>query len=97
MAIKQECVPREILAKLPVSELEINGWQRRFITDADRADEAIELYLELGFEVQAEPVLAIELGGKCDDCALVATCQFKTIYTRAKNRADSDQQTTKAL
>ncbi|HSQ19837.1 MAG TPA: hypothetical protein VLR92_05625 [Blastocatellia bacterium] len=97
MAIKQECVPKDILASLPVSELEIDGWQRRFVTDADRADEAIELYLELGFEVHAEPVLARELGGKCDDCALVATCQFKTIYTRTKNRADPKQQGSEAL
>ena len=55
----------------------------------DRADEAVELYSQLGFEVHVEPVLASELGGDCNDCALVATCQFKTIYTRTNRRGPS--------
>jgi hypothetical protein len=82
VAIDEHCAPRRILQALPVTALEGDGWQRRFITDVDRVDEAVELYSQLGFEVHVEPVLAIELGGDCSDCALVATCQFKTIYTR---------------
>ncbi len=83
MAIDEHCAPRRILQALPVSPLEGDGWKRRFITDVDRAAEAVELYAELGFEVHVEPVLAIELGGDCRECALVAACQFTTIYTRA--------------
>ena len=83
MPIDEHCAPARMLEMLPVTTLEGDGWERRFITDVDRVDEAVELYSELGFEVHVEPVLAIELGGSCSDCALVATCQFKTIYTRA--------------
>lgn len=69
-----------------MSLLESDGWERRFITGVDRAEEAVELYSQLGFEVHVEPVLASELGGDCNECALVATCQFKTIYTRTNRR-----------
>ena len=84
MPIDQHCRPKRILERLPAGAFEASGWERRFITDIDRADEALELYSQLGFEVHAEPVLANELGGDCDECALVATCQFKTIYTRRR-------------
>jgi hypothetical protein len=60
------------------------GWERRFITDVDRADEAVEIYSQLGYDVYVEPVLANELGDDCSECWLVATCRFRTIYTRVK-------------
>jgi hypothetical protein len=82
MPINERCAPKRILERLPASEIEAEGWERRFIADPERVDEAVELYAQLGFEVHAEPVLASELGGDCNDCALVATCHFKTIYTR---------------
>ena len=82
MPIDEHCFPKRILQRLPVSASESDGWQRRFITDVDRADEAVELYSHIGFEVHVESVLASELGGDCNECALVAACQFKTIYTR---------------
>jgi hypothetical protein len=78
------CVAETVLERLPSSALVSEGWQRRFITDVDRADEAVEVYSKLGFDVYVEPVLANELGGECSECALVATCQFRTIYTREK-------------
>lgn len=84
MSIDEHCSPKRILDRLPASDLEASGWERRFITDVERADEAMELYSLLGYEVHAEPMLASELGGECDQCALVALCQFKTIYTRRK-------------
>jgi hypothetical protein len=82
MAIDEHCVPKKILERLPLSALESDGWERRFITGVDRAEEAVALYSQLGFEVHVEPMLASELGGDCNECALVVTCQFKTIYTR---------------
>lgn len=85
MPIDEHCRPKIILERLPACDLEASGWERRFITGVDRADEALELYSQLGFEVHAEPVLATELGGECDQCALVATCEFKTIYTRRRH------------
>jgi len=58
------------------------GWERRFITDAGRADELAALYRALGFEVVADPVRAEDLGNDCEDCRLITLLQFRTIYTR---------------
>jgi hypothetical protein len=60
------------------------GWERRFIADAARADEAMELYRDLGYEVCADPVRAEELDEECTDCRLLATLKFVTIYTRRR-------------
>lgn len=65
------------------------GWERRFITDATRSAEMLELYRELGYEVCADPVRPEELLDDCQGCAVVAESQFVTIYTRDKRRADS--------
>lgn len=64
-----------------------DGWERRFIADARRAEEAIELYAQLGYEVCADPVRAEELGDECDDCQLLAALQFKMIYTRKRQES----------
>ncbi len=61
-----------------------DGWQRRFIADGRRAQEMIELYESLGYEVVAEPVRPDEIGEDCDDCQLAALLKFVTIYTRKK-------------
>ena len=61
-----------------------DGWERRFIADAQRAKEAMELYERLGFEVCADPVKAEEVGDDCGDCQLLAALQFKVIYTRRR-------------
>ncbi len=66
------------------SELVAEGWERRFIADARRAEEAMELYEQLGYEVRAEPAQPAELGDDCDDCQLLLLLQFKTIYTRKR-------------
>ncbi|HKJ92220.1 MAG TPA: hypothetical protein VJ957_03580 [Longimicrobiales bacterium] len=58
------------------------GWERRFVADGQRAEEAMALYRELGYEVCADPVRAEELGNECDACRLVALLRFQTIYTR---------------
>jgi hypothetical protein len=58
------------------------GWERRFIADAARAREAVELYERLGYEVVADPVTAQELDHDCEGCALVRDLGFRTIYTR---------------
>jgi hypothetical protein len=60
------------------------GWQRRFITDATRSAEILELYRELGYEVCADPVKAQELLDDCQGCRVVVESQFVTIYTRRK-------------
>jgi hypothetical protein len=83
-------VEREARRVLSQTQLEgdparlADGWERRFIADARRAEEAIELYSQLGYEVCADPVRAEELGEECDDCQLLAALQFKMIYTRKR-------------
>jgi hypothetical protein len=60
------------------------GWERRFIADGRRAEEAIALYEALGYEVCADPVRREDVGDDCDDCQLVALLKFVTIYTRRR-------------
>ncbi len=62
------------------------GWERRFVADGARCEEAMRLYADLGFEVCADPVRPAELGDDCEACQLVILRQFKTIYTRAAQR-----------
>ena len=62
------------------------GWERRFIADAERADEAVRLYEELGYEVCADPLRPDDLAGECEDCRLLMLLRFKTIYTRSLQR-----------
>ena len=68
----------------PDPELIADGWERRFVADARRAEEAMELYEQLGFEVRAEPAQAEELADDCEDCQLLLMFQFKTVYTRKR-------------
>lgn len=58
------------------------GWERRFTADPPRAEEAIELYSKLGYEVRAEPLRSDEMTQDCEECRQLAALQFKTIYTR---------------
>lgn len=58
------------------------GWERRFVADRRRAEEALELYRTLGFEVRAEPVAPELIGDECSDCQLVVQRWFVMIYTR---------------
>jgi hypothetical protein len=60
-----------------------DGWERRCVVDGTRADELVQLYEELGYEVAADPVSGSEIGGEhCEDCRLVAMLRFRVIYTR---------------
>jgi hypothetical protein len=59
------------------------GWERRFIADGARVEEAVRLYEELGFEVCADPLQPEALADDCEDCQLLMLLRFKTIYTRS--------------
>jgi hypothetical protein len=65
-------------------ELVAQGWERRFTADPQRAQEATELYSQLGYEVRVESVRSIEFADDCEDCLSAAALGFKTIYTRKK-------------
>jgi hypothetical protein len=68
----------------PDPALVAEGWERRFTSDAQRAQEAIELYTQLGYEVRAEPLLPEQFSGECEGCHSQDISKFKTIYTRKK-------------
>ncbi len=61
-----------------------DGWERRFVTDAGRLDEVVQLYEELGYDVVADPISTGDLGDDCEDCHLVALRQFRMVYTRPR-------------
>ena len=60
------------------------GWERRFMADAERAKEAVELYEELGYEVRTEAVRSEDVADDCEDCQLLMLLEFQTIYTRKR-------------
>ena len=61
------------------------GWVRRFIADAARADEAVALYRSLGMEAEADPARPDALNAGCGDCQLVQLLNFRVIYTRRRD------------
>ena len=92
-------VEAEARRALSEAQLEVDpqriadGWKRRFIADRTRAEEAIELYTQLGYEVCADPIMREELADDCEDCLLVAQMRFVTIYTRRPS-GQPDERTT---
>jgi len=66
------------------------GWQRRFMADASRLQEYIDLYGALNFEVRTEPVSQAELGEECEDCRLMICRLFVTVYTRRSATSTGD-------
>lgn len=67
----------------PNPELIAKGWERRFVADAKRAQDALEMYEELGHEVRIEPITLEVLKDECHGC-LVILKQLKAVYTRKK-------------
>jgi len=64
-----------------------DGWTRRFTAVGARADEAVALYVELGFEAVADPIVRRDLPDGCDDCEIVELLAMKTVYTRERARS----------
>jgi len=62
-----------------------DGWERRFVADRARAEEAKRLYGELGFEVVADPVAPEDLPDGCGPCRLAGELQFRIVYTRRQS------------
>ncbi len=69
----------------PDAKLLADGWLRRFITDAERAKDARDMYEELGHEVRVEPIALEELKDECQGCLLVLQ-QMRAIYSREKQK-----------
>ncbi len=66
----------------PDPELIARGWEQRFVADPVRAEEAIQLYEEMGYEVRAEPITPENMRAECGGCPMVTYVQFVTLYTR---------------
>ena len=58
------------------------GWERRFVAEGARAEEMMQFYRDLGFEVTADPVAAADLAGGCESCRLGLGSSLRVIYTR---------------
>jgi hypothetical protein len=57
-------------------------WERRFVADPQRAQEAAEIYRLAGFDVRVETEIPEGLRDECTDCFLVKAGFFRVIYTR---------------
>lgn len=75
----------------PDPELTAEGWERRFITDANRAPDLVDLYSELGFEVRSIPISAEEFNQACKECGLMTLIPLLTIYTRLPSRTPGSE------
>jgi hypothetical protein len=60
------------------------GWVRRHLADPDRAEESIELYESMGYEVRAEKLSPADFGPGCTACAPVVGRTCVLIYTRTR-------------
>lgn len=63
-------------------ELTALGWKRRFMSDREKIQGAVEMYEALGYEVKTVPVAADEVSGQCGECVLLMQLRFATVYTR---------------
>jgi len=63
-------------------QLLAQGWTRRYLAGPERAQEAIDLYRQLGFEVLAHPLQPTDFGEHCHDCASIVCRSYVMIYTR---------------
>ena len=68
-------------------ELLAEGWVRRHLTDAARAAESVELYSDMGFEVELRQLTPQDLGSKCQACAASICGSYVMVYTRRKDSA----------
>lgn len=70
-----------------------DGWEHRFVAEAERAREMVRLYGELGFEVAADVVQVDGSLGGCAACFGDSNQDYRSIYTRRRSDATSDRQT----
>lgn len=65
-------------------DLKRAGWTRRHLVEQSRAQESIELYTEMGFEVTTRSPTPSDFGADCKDCALNACGTWVVVYTRKR-------------
>lgn len=65
--------------------LEAQGWVRQFDIEAQRADEYVEVYEAMGYEVRVEPMTPdLMVNEECATCLLAECDKYVIIYTRQK-------------
>ena len=68
----------------PDSRLVSQGWVRRHVTDPARAQESLELYESLGYEVTVRTLTPADLGPQCAACSDVVCRSYVVLYTRMR-------------
>ena len=71
-------------------ELVAAGWVRRFLADPKRAQEATEMYTDLGFEVMAKELTPEDFGPMCGECGISVCHSYVVVYTRKATPDPSD-------
>jgi hypothetical protein len=67
------------------------GWHYRFTAEGARAEEMVELYRELGFEVAADPVAtSADNEVVCTECYDASPRPYRAIYTRLQGGLASE-------
>ena len=72
------------------SQLEEEGWERRFIIEEHRVSEYVELYKSLDEEVRVEPVIPSEMEG-CNECFKAECINYRLIYTRKPRKVKTKE------
>jgi hypothetical protein len=86
--VREEALRAQAQAQIAADPARLaEGWERRFVVEARRVLEYLELYESLGLEVAADPVLRHQVADECDDCRIALLLEFRTIYTRPKRDA----------
>lgn len=60
------------------------GWTRRFLADANRAEEARELYTSLGHEVLLQSPEPSHVRAECEGCQPTVCRDYFLVYTRRR-------------
>ena len=86
--VREEAIRTQAQAQISADpERLAAGWARRFVVEARRAPEYVDLYASLGLEVCADPVRREQVADECDDCRIAILLEFRTIYTRSRGSA----------
>jgi hypothetical protein len=67
------------------------GWSYRFTAEGSRAEEMVELYRELGFDVAADPVATgADNEVVCTECYDASPRPYRAIYTRQRGELPTE-------
>lgn len=77
----------EIAEIPPDAALVTAGWVRRHLVEATRAQESVDLYTSMGYEVTVRKLTRADLGPRCGACAPLVCGSCVLIYTRKEEHA----------